>query len=52
MQAEFVLGKWLPSETPVVKAKIDKCVEVIENFAVMGLADTMTKYNSMAILPK
>lgn len=51
MQAEFVLGKWLPSELPRVRAKIDKCVEVIENFAVMGLNDTMTKYNSMVFSP-
>lgn len=49
MQADFVLGKWLPAEKPLVKAKIDKSVEVIENFAVMGLSDTMTKYNSMVI---
>lgn len=47
MQAEFVLGKWLPGEVPLVRAKIEKCVEIIENFAVMGLPDTMTRYNSM-----
>ena len=51
MQADFVLGKWLPAETPMVKAKIEKCVEVIENFAVMGLSETMTKYNSLVITP-
>lgn len=51
MQAEFVLGKWLPAEQPIVRFKIEKCVEVIENFAVMGLAETMTRYNPMIFAP-
>src|SRR5438093_9263484 len=29
-QVEFVLGKWSKEEEPLVKMKIDKCVEVIE----------------------
>jgi PTH1 family peptidyl-tRNA hydrolase len=32
MQADFVLSKWLNSELPTVKLKIDKCIEIIENF--------------------
>ncbi|MDB5192449.1 MAG: aminoacyl-tRNA hydrolase, partial [Segetibacter sp.] len=40
-QIEFVLGKWDKDEQPIVQAKIEKCIEVIENFATIGLARTM-----------
>lgn len=45
MQAEFVLGKWLKEETPLVRLKIEKSVEIIESFAVSGIARTMNNYN-------
>src|SRR5215217_2292374 len=32
MQSEFVLGKWRKDEEPIVKQKIDLCVEIIETF--------------------
>lgn len=44
-QVDFVLGKWTPSELPIVKEKIVKSVEVIESFATVGLSRTMTMYN-------
>ena len=48
MQADYVLGKWQPEEIPVVKAKISACIEVIENFAAIGLERTMNNINTMS----
>ena len=48
-QVHFVLGKWQPDEEPVVKKKIDACVEVIESFAAAGIVNTMNKYNNLEI---
>ena len=48
-QADFVLGKWKKEEEPVVKAKIDLAVEVIETFATAGLNAAMNKYNNVEI---
>ena len=47
MQANFVLGKWLPDEIPVVKIKIDGSVEVIEQMSIIGLDRAMTNYNQL-----
>ncbi len=44
-QVDFVLGRWQPSELPVVKEKILKSAEVIESFATQGIAATMSQYN-------
>ena len=41
-QVDFVLGRWNDNEKKIVSSKIDKCVEVIESFATMGLSRTMT----------
>ena len=49
MQADFVLGKWQRDEEPLVKLKIDKSVEVIENFALIGLERTMGQINNMVV---
>ncbi|MGE5106553.1 MAG: aminoacyl-tRNA hydrolase [Sphingobacteriales bacterium] len=46
MQAEYVLGKWRKEEEPLVKLKIEKCIEVIENFATIGIEKTMTGINT------
>ncbi|RYZ22557.1 MAG: aminoacyl-tRNA hydrolase [Chitinophagaceae bacterium] len=46
-QADFVLSKWLPAEEPVVMKKIDKCVEIIESVATVGLGGTMTAVNNL-----
>jgi PTH1 family peptidyl-tRNA hydrolase len=45
MQVEFVLGKWFPEEIPIVKNKIEASVEVIENFALIGIERTMNELN-------
>ena len=47
MQSEFVLGKWTRQEEPLVKLKIEKSIEVIEDFATIGIALTMTKINNV-----
>ncbi len=47
MQAHFVLGMWKNEELPIVKLKIEKCVEVIEEFALIGLERTMNNVNNI-----
>jgi PTH1 family peptidyl-tRNA hydrolase len=49
MQSDFVLGKWKKEEEPIVKKKIDLCVEVIEGFATIGINNTMNKFNNVEI---
>lgn len=46
MQSEFVLGKWTKEELPIVKHKIEKSVEIIESYAVIGLERTMSLVNN------
>lgn len=48
-QVDFVLGKWTGLETPVVQLKIQKSVEVIENFATIGIDQTMTEVNKLSV---
>ena len=36
-QIDFVLGRWAAEEVSIVQKKIDKCCEVIESFAAIGL---------------
>lgn len=45
MQVEYVLGKWMKEELPLVKLKIEKSVEVIESFIFAGIERTMTEVN-------
>ena len=51
MQADFVLGKWDKKETPLVKVKIEKCIEIIESFASIGIDRTMSLVNNLIIKP-
>lgn len=46
-QVDFVLGKWLKEEAPLVKLKIDKSIEVIEQFATIGITATMNNINNI-----
>ena len=48
-QVDFVLGRWNDNEKKIVASKIEKCVEVIESFAMMGLSRTMTMANALEI---
>lgn len=47
-QVDFVLGKWLSEELPLVKLKIDKSSEIIENFAFLGIEKTMNMVNNLS----
>jgi PTH1 family peptidyl-tRNA hydrolase len=47
MQSDFVLGKWTSDEEPLVKSKIDKSIQVIEDFATIGITATMTRINNL-----
>ena len=46
MQADFVLSKWQPNELATVRHKIEKSVEVIENFATVGVEKAMNLINN------
>jgi len=45
-QADFVLSKWKKTEESLVKLKIEKSVEVIETFAIQGIATAMNLVNN------
>jgi PTH1 family peptidyl-tRNA hydrolase len=47
-QVNFVLGKWLPEEKPVIDRKIAACTEIIEQFAAIGLEKTMNTANNLS----
>lgn len=47
MQVEFVLSHWRPEEKETINLKIKKCIEIIENFATMGIDRTMNSVNSL-----
>ena len=46
-QVDFVLGRWLPEEEPIVQAKIKSCGTVIESFALAGIAYTINMSNRL-----
>jgi len=47
-QVDFVLGQWQPKEIPVIKQKIEKSIEVIENFASIGIEKAMNLVNNLS----
>jgi PTH1 family peptidyl-tRNA hydrolase len=48
-QVDFVLGKWTKAEEPLVKLKIEKSVDAIEQFAATGIGAAMTAINNTII---
>ncbi len=46
-QVDFVLGRWQIDELPLVNEKIEKCTEIIESFAAIGLEKTMNMTNTL-----
>jgi peptidyl-tRNA hydrolase, PTH1 family len=50
MQADFVLSRWWSEELPIVKHKIEKCVEVIESFMFRGISSTMNDFNKLEFI--
>lgn len=49
-QVQYVLGRWSASELPIVKLKIEKCVEVIESFITTGIERTMNDANKLEFI--
>ena len=49
MQIDFVLGKWQPAEIPLVQLKVQKCVDIIGQFATAGIEQTMNEVNKLSI---
>jgi peptidyl-tRNA hydrolase, PTH1 family len=49
-QVEFVLSRWLPEEIPVVKSKIEKSTQIIEEFAMAGIDKTMSDVNNLTFI--
>lgn len=47
MQVPFVLGKWQKNELGFVGKKIDKSVEIIEQFATIGIEKAMNAANNL-----
>lgn len=47
MQVPFVLGKWQKEEIAIVANKIDKSVEIIEQFATIGIEKAMNAANNL-----
>lgn len=45
-QVDFVLGKWKPSEMPVVEQRVDVAAEMVKSFVVQGADRTMNQYNN------
>lgn len=50
MQVDFVLGKWTQAEQPIVDIKIEKSIEVIENFATIGIERSMNLINNQEFI--
>lgn len=44
-QVEFVLGKWKPSEMPLVKDALIRSMDAVECFAALGIGMAMTQFN-------
>ncbi len=49
MQVEYVLGKWLSAEKPLVEQKIKTAVQATQTFVSAGLARAMNEYNKLVI---
>ncbi len=47
MQVDYVLSRWFTEEVPMVRLKIEKCMEVIESFATIGIDRTMNMVNNI-----
>ncbi len=46
-QVDFVLSPWYAEEVSLVKIKIEKSIELIENFASIGIDRTMSLMNNL-----
>jgi PTH1 family peptidyl-tRNA hydrolase len=48
-QAEYVLGRWKPSEEALVQKKIALSVDAIEQVVLQGVGPTMNQFNKLNI---
>ena len=48
-QADFVLGRWKPSEEALVQKKIAITVDAIEQVVLQGVSHTMNQFNKLNI---
>jgi PTH1 family peptidyl-tRNA hydrolase len=46
-QVDYVLGKWYSEQLPVVKTKIDRSIQAIEEFVLIGIEKTMGAVNNL-----
>lgn len=44
-QVDYVLGEWNEDEKAKLQERLDKSVEIIQSFALAGLANTMNEFN-------
>lgn len=44
-QVDYVLGRWAPSEQPLVKENLLKAVDLVECWATQGIGKAMTEFN-------
>lgn len=51
-QINFVLSRWDKEEVPIVRKKIEKCVDVIQDWAFIGIERTMNIVNALEFLPE
>lgn len=49
MQVQFVLSRWFPEELPLVTRKIEKCIDVIRDWSVLGIERTMSQTNNIEL---
>ncbi len=49
-QVQFVLSHWTSEEIPIIKLKIEKSVEIIENFVLEGIDKTMSSINNLIFI--
>lgn len=52
MQVQFVLSRWETEEVPLVRQKIEKCMDVIQDWSVLGIEKTMSQTNNIEIKSK
>jgi PTH1 family peptidyl-tRNA hydrolase len=44
-QVDYVLGEWNEDEKAKLLERLDKSIEIIQSFALAGLANTMNEFN-------
>ncbi len=45
-QSDFVLGEWSKKEIEIMIPRVNKAVEIIQNFVTIGIGRTMTAFNN------